>query len=502
MNLKKLLLPLTFLGLSPTARAADTNTNQTDSVPKTQQNADFSKITLIPQKTIDFMDAQEDLWRRTTEDSDTKKEMSDVHNKLINTYNATPYKYNIDNIISLLDKVSDPDIFYQKLHLSIPHAKYLMANITPELQSKLHIQNKTDILITAINHRAHTMSDREAFDFAVEGKYFDTIAEPAVVLHKALQIPLQNTDKIGVYPSYRKCIQNIADFVLLNQNNPEIVKLYSDIFITTAQIIREYNEKTDTQEQYVITMNILVPLVERYNAQIIPNSVLDQEIKIKKPHDYVINQYDEIFFRISLAKIYNDAYFKYIIQSPRLRQAPYSNSKINQVYFNYVDAINLQTIARNDKLTPEQQTQLNNLMKQHPEIRLFDTYFSNAYFNIKDRKEIMDFIAKVKFSKTKQYTVPIKIKKLLQQMQDSLDAQNKLIHENLINMPDLQLTFQNTVSYAEIMYKSNFTPTNAHNRIDSTLSKQHNDVSMQKMSLERITQNTNINPVMIQKERQ
>lgn len=87
-------------------------------------------------------------------------------------------------------------------------------------------------------------------------------------------------------------------------------------------------------------------------------------------------------------------------------------------------------------------------------------------------------------------------------MQDSLDAQNKLIHENLINMPDLQLTFQNTVSYAEIMYKSNFTPTNAHNRIDSTLSKQHNDVSMQKMSLERITQNTNINPVMIQKERQ
>ena len=87
-------------------------------------------------------------------------------------------------------------------------------------------------------------------------------------------------------------------------------------------------------------------------------------------------------------------------------------------------------------------------------------------------------------------------------MQDSLDAQNKLIHENLINMPDLQLTFQNTVSYAEIMHKSNFTPTNAHNRIDSTLSKQHNDVSMQKMSLERITQNTNINPVMIQKERQ
>ena len=68
--------------------------------------------------------------------------------------------------------------------------------------------------------------------------------------------------------------------------------------------------------------------------------------------------------------------------------------------------------------------------------------------------------------------------------------------------PDGTFGSKNTVSYAEIMYKSNFTPTNAHNRIDSTLSKQHNDVSMQKMSLERITQNTNINPVMIQKERQ
>lgn len=501
MNIKKLLLPLTFLGLSPTAHAANTNTNQTDSVPKTQKNADFSAITFIPQHTIDFMDAQEDSLRLVSEDSITSAEMSAIHNKLIKTYNETPYKYSINDIINLLYKIENPHKFYKELHLSIPHAQYFMENITPQLQNKLHIQDKTDILITAINNRAHTLSNEEALYFAVDGKYFDKIAEPAVVLHKALQIPLNNIVKIGQQPLYKQCIQNIIDFVFANQDDTEVIKLYSDIFIATAQTIREFNEKTDTQEQYAISMNYLVPLVERYNARIKPNSVLDQEIKIKKPHDYVINQYDEIFFRINLTKIYNDAYLKYIMQSPNMKQPIYKSASANKMYLTYINAIELQTIARTKKLTLEQQTTLDSIIKQHPEIALFEPYFANVYYNTENRKEILDFMAKVKFTKNKLSTLPVKLSNILKQMQESVNKQCKLLHENLINIPKLTVTLPHKVYYSDIMNKSNLPPMTTHEHIKSALYKQYDDVSMQKQSLLRITQNNNTNTVLNQKAR-
>ncbi|MEE1029640.1 MAG: hypothetical protein UIC65_01315 [Alphaproteobacteria bacterium] len=502
MKLKKILLPLTFLGLSPTARAAD-NTQTTDSVPqnKTEQTTNFSNITLIPENTINFFDAQEDSVRHAVNDSIGSAEIKKVHNKLIETYNANPDKYNINQIIDLLNRMDRPDKIYEQLRLSMHHANYFANNITPQLQNKLNITDKSDIIITAANKRAHDMPEYDAFRFAITGKYFDKIQNPDIILSKALNVALGDITKILKQSDYEKCIVNIAEYVFLHQDNPKLTKLYSDIFVATAKTIREYNEQTDNQDKYLASMNTLVPLIEKYNARIMPGSMMDKELNIKKPHDYVINQYNDIFTRITLAKIYNEAYLKYMLQSHDLTKRVFGNNTLHNIYMNYMTAIDLQTIARTQQLSSEQQTKLNNILKQHPEIALFEPYFASVYFNTAERQKIRDFMTKVRFSKNQTDIVPNQISTLLQKLQNDADAQRQLIIENLINMPDLTLTLPHKVSYSEIMRQSSFAPTNVHDSIDYSLRKQYDDVSVQKQSLERITKNNNLNIINEQNER-
>ena len=124
MKLSKLLLPLTFLGLSPTARAA-TNTQTTNSVPQNKTIKTTNHKATNNAKIANFSDFQED--------DDT----AEIHRKLINSYNAKPNAHNIDNIIKLLNIMDDPKPVYDMLRLSIEHAQYFMKKITPELQKKL-----------------------------------------------------------------------------------------------------------------------------------------------------------------------------------------------------------------------------------------------------------------------------------------------------------------------------------------------------------------------------
>jgi hypothetical protein len=490
MNIKKFLLPLTFLGLSPSARATDTNT--TDSIPQQKQITDFSKITQIPKSTIDFFDAQADSIRRAVNDSISESEVKTVHNHIIKTYNATPEKYNINQLIDLLNKIDHPDKMYEQMRLSMHHANYLANNITPELQNKLNITNKSDIIITAANKRASDMPEYDAFRFIIDGKYFNRLKNPELIMTKALHVATSDITQIGKNQEYKKCIVNIIEFVFQHQNNPKLVKLYSDIFLTTAKIIREYNEQTNNKELYLTSMNTLVPLVEKYNSRITANSVLDTEISIKKPHDFVINQYDNIFTRITLAKIYNQAYLTYMLNPLNLKKRIYGNNTIHSIYIDYIDAIEIQTIARTNKLTPEQEIKLNKLLLSHPEIELFDPYFANVYMNTETRKEIMEFMEKIKFSKSKNNTIPPKILQLLKELQINADNQCQKIINNHINMPIMTLTLPHKISYTDIMNKSNFAPKNVYDRIDLSLQKQYDDVSVQKMSLTRITNNNSV----------
>lgn len=492
MKLKKILLPLTFLGLSPTARAAD-NTQTTDSVPqnKTERVTDFSDITFIPKKTIDFFDAQEDSIRRAVNDSISAAEMTKVYSKLIKTYNANPERYKISQLIDLLNNIDNPNALYDTLMLSLPHANYLSTHITSELQKKLNISDTTDIIVTAVDKRTYDMPDQDAFDFACTGKYFDRIQNPDVVLNQALQIALRDITQIGKNTKYKDCIIKITDFVFSHQDDSKLINLYSDVFLATAKTIREYNERIDNQDLYLASMNTLVPLIEKYNAQIIPNSALDKEISIKKPHDYVIKQYDDIFTRITLTNIYNQAYLNYMLQSYDLRKRIYGNNVLHNIYINYIDAIELNTISRTKKLTPDQQEKLDNLLKLHPEIALFDPYFSNVYFNTSDRHDIIEYLTKIKFSKQEYVNVPHQLSEILEKHQTNADSQRKIILENLIKIPALQLTLANKVSYYDIMNKSNLTPINVHDSIERALRKQYDDVTVQKNSLIRITNNNN-----------
>jgi hypothetical protein len=190
-----------------------------------------------------------------------------------------------------------------------------------------------------------------------------------------------------------------------------------------------------------------------------------------------------------------------MLQSYDFTKRVFGNNTLHNIYMNYMTAIDLQTIARTQQLSSEQQTKLNNILKQHPEIALFEPYFANVYFNTAERQKIRDFMTKVRFSKNQTDIVPNQISTLLQKLQNDADAQRQLIIENLINMPDLTLTLPHKVSYSEIMRQSSFAPTNVHDSIDYSLRKQYDDVSVQKQSLERITKNNNLNIMHEQNER-
>ena len=498
MKLKKIIFPLTFLGLSPTnANAA--KTTKPDSVPQNKTELSFSEITLIPQDTLDFWDEQEKNLNAIEQDSIAQKEMRSMHIKLLNSYNASPNKHNFTQIIEFLNKIENPHLFYNKMQLSIKHAKYLTENITPELQKKLQISDISDIMIDAINKRTNEIPDQDAFNFIILGQNFDKLQQPAVIMDKALKYALSDINALGSSFPRKKCISLIMEYATQNQNDTEIVKLYSTIFITTAKIIREFNESNENQSQQIQAMNTLVPLIENFNSKIIPNSILDHELQIKKPHDYVINEYNNIFYRINLAKIYNDAYFYYMMKSPNLHKQIYSNQLSNEAYVDYVQAIELQSLARTTQLSQEQQTQLDNLIKKRPEIKLFEPYYSNVYLNTEDKKKINDFLRTVKSSKKNEVSVPASIAKILKNHQTNADTQKQIILDNYIKLPEIKLTLPNKFFYNYIM-SSSMISSNVFNNIKSALRKQYDDVLIQKQSLERITQN-NKTSVYEQKER-
>ena len=93
MNLRKLILPLTFLGLSPAAHA-DNKVQKNDSLPQHKITHTIDSTKTTHKKTVKFTDAQED------------EENANIQRMLISGYNAKPHAYRFDNNVKLL-KIAD-----------------------------------------------------------------------------------------------------------------------------------------------------------------------------------------------------------------------------------------------------------------------------------------------------------------------------------------------------------------------------------------------------------
>lgn len=479
MNLKKLLLPLTFLGLSPAARAAD-KVPGTDSIPQNKITHTVDSVKTKHHKTAKFSDYQED------EDYET----AEIHRKLVNSYNAKPNAHNIDKIIKLLSIMDDPKTVYDMLRLSIPHAKYFAGIITPTLQKKLNIAAKEDIVFTAVNNHIYEMSDQEAFDFVATHSNLNKLKNPPVTLTKALNIALADKSLIGQSKAHINCISNIMNYALSHQDDKKITDLYAKIFVTTAHMIRDYNQNDSVQNNYGKSIHALTRKIETFNTHISNGSLLDKEIEIKKPHDYVIQEYANISNRINLAMIYNRAYMNFVSRALDLRHPVYSSKVTQNLYLDYVNSIEIQYLIRNQMANKDQEEQLKKLIAAHPEIKLFEPYFCNLYLNTPEYNKIMKLVAQVRTNKSKKAVpVPKEITQFLAKCEANASAQQILINNQMINVPSISLAIPKQLSMDQLR-KSVLTPVNIYNQITEALDRQLHDVTFQKNSTMALTKNT------------
>lgn len=480
MKLSKLLLPLTFLGLTPTARAA-TNTQTTNSVPQNKTIKTTNHKATNNAKIANFSDFQED--------DDT----AEIHRKLINSYNAKPNAHNIDNIIKLLNIMDDPKPVYDMLRLSIEHAQYFMKKITPELQKKLDITDKEDILFTAINNHIYETSDEDAFKFVATHSNLYKLKNPAVTLNKALNIALSDMSLVGKSDAHMNCISNIMNFTLSHQNDSEIINLYSKIFIATANMIRDYNQSDSVQDVYTQSINALTNKIEKFNTHITSGSSLDKEIQFKKPHEYIIQEYRNNAYHVNLALIYNQAYVRFIARTYKFQQPGFTNKTAQKIYSNYIEAIEIQYLIRTNSATDAQKQKLTKLVEIHPEINLFEPYFCSVYLNTHEYHKVLEFITKVQTSKSgKAVTVPKEIFTILSKCSANEITQQANINEQMIKIPYIQLTVPNKLTSAQIR-RTVLMPYNIEHIIQQTLDKQLQDLDLQIRSMLKLTQNITYN---------
>ena len=481
MNLRKLLLPLTFLGLSPAAHA-DNKVQKNDSLPQHKITHTIDSTKTTHKKTVKFTDAQED------------EENANIQRMLISGYNAKPHAYRFDNIIKLLKIADNAKTLYNALHLSLPHAKYLVAHITPELQQKLGIKAKEDILFTAINHRAAEISEKDAFEFVATHNNLNKLKNPVIILNKALNIALSDVSIIGQSPAHINCISNIMNFALSHQDDKKITALYSKIFVTTAHMIRDYNQNDSVQDKYAYSINELTSKIEKFNKHITPGSVLDSELQIKRPHEYVIQEYRSIAQRVNMALVYNNAYYRFLSKAHFVHPVVYTHKPTQKLYQDYVDAIEIKSLVRENMATSTQKQKLKKLIAAHPEIELFDPYFSAVYLNLVNRDQILDFTVQLHTSKSnKALTVPKKIFTVLAQCNANAIPQQKLINQHMIKAPNIALKVPKKLSVSQMM-KSVLNPQNIEKTIAQSLNKQLQDLDWQAHSMQKLIAKTPSTP--------
>ena len=479
MNIKKLLLPLTFLGLSPTARA-NNQTHTNDSLPQHKITHTVDTTKTKQRKTIKFEDAQ------------TEDEIIEIQRMLINGYNAKPQAYRIDNIIKLLTIADNGKEIYRDLRLSLAHAAYFKKNITPELQKKLGIKEKEDILFKAVNNHIYEMSDTTAFEFVATHTNLNKLKNPSITLTKALNVALADLSIIGKSPTHINCISNIMNFALSHQNDKKITQLYSQIFVTTAHMIRDYNQTDSIQNSYISTINALTKKIETFNTHIVTGSVLDSELQIKKPQDYVIQEYKNISYRVNKALIYNKAYAHFMSRTHLLRQKIYKTQSTQNLYQDYVDAIEIQYLIRVKSATEEQKQKLKKLIAAHPEIKLFEPYFCAVYLNTSEHNKILNFIVKVHTSKTnKAITAPKGLFTVLAKCNANAIPQQKYINQHKINVPNIPLKLPKKLTWSQIK-KTVLISKNIEALINQSLNKQLEDLDLQIQSMQRLTIKNNL----------
>lgn len=480
MKLSKLVLPLSFLGLAPHASATATENSATDNPRhKIVASVDNDTLSNAYKGSIAILEFGEDV------------EAAEVRNAFVTAYNKNPNGFDANSIEKIFEITDNPRYFYEHMNLSIPHAEYMTRRASANLLKKLHVSNRLEILGRSISIYADTISPEHSLELVANGKILPFVMNVQPLMRKALDKIMPDIKTVTQNKKYTDALENIMQYAIANQNDSNAVKLYLDVFVATADEIRRYDVQGDAARPVLNAIEWLSKNIETYNREITPKSKLDTQLQIKSPHEFVLNQYSSISYRVNLAKIYNAAYHDFIVSNgnPKLLKPKYMDKRVQDLYTDYFMSMYFVRMADAGKMSPDDKKHYDKLLSAHPEIKLFAPYFAGVYVDVAGRDKFLDFLATLRTSaKQGRMNVPRPVSALIASCEKQARESQSQIEQYDISLPVFDVAAVNKLSWQDYM-RSPWNPNVVHNNIDSNLNMQLQSLMFQQDALQRLIQN-------------
>lgn len=480
MKLSKLVLPLSFLGLAPHASATATENAAMDNPShKIVASVDNDTLSNAYKDSIAILEFDEDI------------DAVEVRNDFIAAYNKNPNGFDASSIAKIFEITDNPLYFYEHMNLSVPHAEYMTRNASANLLQKLHVSNRLEILGRSISIYADEISPEHSLELVANGKILPFVMNVQPLMRKALDKILLNIKIVNQNKKYTDALENIMRYAIANQDDSNAVKLYLDVFVATADEIRGYEAQGDAARPVSNSIEWLSKNIEKYNREITPNSQLDTQLQIKSPHEFVLNQYSNISHRVNLAKIYNAAYYDFIISNgnPQLLKPKYMDKRVQNLYTEYFMSMYFGRMADAGKMSPDDKKHYDKLLSAHPEIKLFAPYFSGVYVDVAGRDKFLDFLVILSTSaKQGRINIPRPVSTLFASCEKQVRESQPQIEQYNISLPVFNVSDVKRLSWYDYM-QSPWNPNVVHNNIDSYLDSQLQSLMFQRETLQRLMQN-------------
>lgn len=436
MKIKKKILPLAFLGLSPMASASATTTETGVQDPYATTILDsIGKKKPVPKDTFKI-----NINAIVPSDTISATESNKIIDTLVKRYNQTPDAFKIEDIYKLMNFMQNPALFYNKLNIPLNQAKQMAEFITPQMLKKLGLSEKKELISHAVENAAVNMSESDAYAIMADKELSDLIVDKADLYEKSLDFVLKDTSDILQNQHKKELIENCLKYATENQNNSQAINLYISIFEYTTNLIHNFYNSKDKEQAFAL-IRWLSNNIDAANKLILSGTKMDKEISIRIPSQAVLNDCRQAFNRLGLAKIYNDAYNAFLKTGGKTYPANYTSKNAHKIFKDYLLIIYYQ----HKKLNESERKELEYLKNYYPEVQLFEKYFSVAYLDMGNRDKIDYFAAKLNTMKPgSKIKYPKEVKESIEARSHNINLPIEIMKENGILVPNFVVSQKRT----------------------------------------------------------
>ncbi len=496
MGLKKKILPLAFLGLSPAAGANTT-------APKVQNNArDTARVERVVKKPVNKIPADTlklDIAAFAREDTlGMANDMSHI-DVLVRAYNKSPNKFNPANITKLLEIMRTPMYLYSQMRMPLVHARYVYDNISDSALHRMDIKNRMEIIANSVNKTVYDITPDDAYLIMLNDK-LAPLVKPShnVLIDKALNIALQNPRGLAKNDKNQQIITSALQWSTSHADLDSAVTIYMRVFSTATDMISGYQLDISMPTDELNSINWLAFAIDNANHSIPSGSMMDKSVSVRVPSQAVVANCNGMINRLVLTRLYNRAYWLYLSSGGMNKPSSGASVPVDEnAYKVMLDYMNIIYLKHNPRGVKNAAAQLDTLLQAYPEVALFHEYFSAAYLDYNGLHGAMaDYTAELRTTTKKNKTVTMSRdleKKLLARHKKTVDMRAQMMAYD-IKVPEFAHK-TNRMTWAGYC-KSDITARVVFDKIDAMLGKQidlatsHKRTATQLLELQNASRNT------------